>query len=196
MSELYKTVYIKNNKQQKNNYTNEIEEFGVCGDFAGLMVSKLNSTEFTEINGRSNGTLENTLAINEYTYAEFLDLEKLSYNTVQRIGDDFFISGNFTQDTDKTKIYTKLNIQLIRIYIEKQLVSFLRKQISKNLNDSDLINGINNKLNTIIVGVRKYLKDIAFYAELDQVSRTITINLHEQFNSPISILSFSIRELS
>ena len=195
MSQLYKTVYIKNSKQQKNNYTNEIEEFGVCGDFAGLIVSKLNATEFTEINGRTNGTLKNTLAINEYTYDEFLVLEKQSYNTVQRIGNDFFISGNFTQDTDKTKLYTKLNIQLIRIYIEKQLTSYLRRQISRNLNDEKMLFDINKKLNQVVTGVRKFLKDIAFYAELDQVTRTITINLHEQFSTPISILSFSLREL-
>lgn len=195
MSNLYKKVYIKNSKQQKNNYTNEIEEFGVCGDFAGLIVSKLNATEFTEINGRTNGTLKNILAINEYTYDEFLVLEKQSYNTVQRIGNDFFISGNFTQDTDKTKLYTKLNIQLIRIYIEKQLTSYLRRQISRNLNDEKMLFDINKKLNQVVTGVRKFLKDIAFYAELDQVTRTITINLHEQFSTPISILSFSLREL-
>lgn len=180
------TATFNNIKTQRNPKTGDIEEYGVSGDVAGIIVNKLNATTFSEINGRINSTIQNILAINEYTYDEFVDLQEKGINIIGRSGSDYYIQGNEFNHPDSEAL-AKLNIFLIYLYSVGQLEIFMERIISE---ETGVETKIRAKLDEIESALANFIQEFTYELTLD--GRTITIELFEKLNRPISRMTFLI----
>jgi len=189
-------IYFKNKKQQEDKYANEIISLGVIGDIAGQAIQNLNNNNLNELSGKRNSNLKNFLAIYEYTNDELLEMEKESINTVERAGDHYYISGNYTNELDKSKMYSLLNIRIIKLYIQKEIVKFMDDNLSNNMNNKKFDNQLKNKLDQITKNVKKYLFDFDYEIRKVDKSGLIYIDLYESFNEPITRISFNIKDIT
>lgn len=189
-------IFFKNQKQQKNRFDDTIISVGVIGDIAGQAIQNLNNENLNELTGKKNSDLKNFLGIYEYTDDELLEMEKQSVNTVERAGNHYYISGNNTNISDKTKIYAYLNVRIIKLFIYKELNIFLENLIGRNVTDKKIESELNKKLQSIARKVKKFLHDFSYTIDFNYVSGLIEINLYASFNEPISKISVNVRNLS
>jgi len=180
------SVTFNNIKTQINPKTDEIEEYGVAGDVAGIIVSKLNSNKFSEISGITNSEIKNILAINQYTFDEFIQLQEKGINIVARSGDNYYIKGNIFQHPT-SDAFDRLNVYLIYLYSVVTLKVFLELIISE---DENIEIRISAKLNQIKNSLENYISGFDYL--LDISGNTITIDLYENINRPISRMKFII----
>jgi len=179
------TLYC-NKKTQKNPVTNEITEFGVTGDIAGLLIAKLNAGEFYDVVGSRNSSIKNILSINEFTYDETIDLQSNLTNIVQRQGNDFFLYGSATNVLDQKELTSNLNIMIIKLFLEKQVTKFMDGMISENNTTLEFRRKIDNRMQNIKKSVKKYMKDFDYKVEYGQNDKLIDIYLYESYEKPIS----------
>ena len=189
-------IYFSNKKQQKDNFVDEIISLGIIGDVAGQAIQNLNNEVLTELSGKRNSDLKNTLSIYEYTTDELLVFEKDSINTIERNGDHFYISGNYTNLADKSQIYSLLNIRLIKLFIHKEMEKFLDDIISRNFSDETIETEVENKLFDVAQKVRRYLKDFDYTVEKDTKGKVLYVNLYESYNNPISKINVNVRDIT
>lgn len=188
-------IYFNNQKQQKDKWVDEIISIGIIGDVAGQAIQNLNNEVLSELSGKRNSELKNTLSVYEYTSDELLEFEKDSVNTVERNGDHFFVSGNYTNTSDKSQIYSLLNIRLIKLFIHKEMDKFLDDLISRNFSDDRIEIELENKLFDVAQKVRRYLSDFDYSLEKDSKGKTLYVNLYESFNNPISKMNINVRKI-
>jgi len=189
------TTAFKNKKTQLNKFTDVIEEYGITGDVAGVIVNKLNRETFEEVSGQTKSSLKNILSIDEYTYAEKLELEQAYTNIIERVGDDYFIHGNYTNETDKSLIQSNLNTKLLILYIHKGLKKFFDNIISRNYERDVLLRLVNDKMIEVTNSVKNYLTDFTYSIDYDDNSKELYINLYEQYNKQIDRFYINITEL-
>jgi len=189
------TTAFKNKKTQLNKFTDVIEEYGITGDVAGVLVNKLNRETFEEVSGQTKSSLKNILSIDEYTYAEKLELEQAYTNIIERVGDDYFIHGNYTNETDKSLIQSNLNTKLLILYIHKGLKKFFDNIISRNYDRDVLLRLVNDKMIDVTNSVKNYLTDFTYSIDYDDNSKELYINLYEQYNKQIDRFYINITEL-
>jgi len=175
-----KTYKFNNLKTQRNPITGDIEEYGVSGDVAGIIIQKLNSQNFEEIEGKTKSSVKNILSVNEYDNDEWVALQSDCFNVIERSGDSYFIRGNKMDSLDQDSLLAKANIYLIFMFINVKLSLFLEAQISE---EGSLENKVRAKLEEIKKGVSRYVKTFDFQLRVD--GRKIQIDLYEDVNKPI-----------
>jgi len=195
MSNRENLVYFNNQKTQQNPYTNTLEEYGVSGDVAGVVIQKLNSREFSEIAGSTNSDIKNIVSINQYTYDEALEKEKDNENIIERLGDKFFIHGNTTNKTDKEHMTAYLNIKLLVMYIDKGLSKYFDNMIGSNFSDKRILRRLEGKMEEISGNVKRYLRDFAYEITYEDDKRKIDVDIFQAYNKPIGKIKLNIQQI-
>jgi len=181
-----------NTKTQKNPYTDVITEYGVSGDIAGLLISKMNDGNFYDVIGSNNSSIKNILSIDEFTYDETIELQNNYKNIIQRQGTDYYMYGNTTSETDQTKMLSNFNLMVIKLFMEKQIVKFLDTMISENFTDETTLDFIDSKMSDIKNSVKKYLRDFDYRIDYNVNSKLIDVIIWESFDKPISKINIDI----
>ena len=181
LTEFANGIFMSNTKTQKNPFTDEIEEYGVSGDIAGILVSNFNSSEFSEIQGTNESEIKNCLSIEEFTESEYKTLQKQSINVISRAGSIFYFKGNKINGVDE------LNIRIIRTFIAGELESFLEEKIFEETNFSAEISA---KMEQIKKKVKRYMASFSY--DYSEENREVTINLNETMNKPLDKMRFLI----
>lgn len=182
-------------KTQLDIFTEEIVTFGVSGDVAGILIQKLNSNEFSLISGSKNSSLKNTLSINSYSVQEKKDLDKEGINHIERIGSNYAISGNNTNEPNKSKIQSILSNSIIMLYIENSITRYCENLISNNLADNRIIENLKRHIDDVVNNVRGFIYGVNYDLDINHSTNTIQINLYEQLNKLLDRIIINVNEL-
>lgn len=169
-------------KTQRNIFEDKIEYFGLSGDIAGTIVSKLNNDFVGIENGKVKTTIKNILSINEIPVNKQM-------NDVVRSGSDFYFVGNHLFKTSSDEKNRNLIYRLLFIYINRIMDSFLQ---SKIFSINSFENELRSYLEEINKKLKKYMRSYNLTYEVNRKERTVEIYLMENFNKMIHKISFVI----
>lgn len=179
-SGLDKTSYLEKIKTQVNPFTGDIEEYGVSGDCAALLVKALNQNLFSVREGTSNLKIPNCLSINEETPTK-------NQNDVVRAGSDFYLSGNFIYDYDSNTAANNFIFRMAYVYVAQTMKMFLKGLI---FTLSDFDDKIRNKLEEISRNIRTVMKSFEYTYSIN--GRNLEIELKENFHQIMDKMSINI----
>ena len=156
-----------------------------AGDMAGLVVSKLNDKNYSEIISLPDKEFIDIYSVYDYSGTLLETMLTDEYNYIKRKGDKFFLEGNFSDVTDGIRKY--LNIRLILLYAELQIESILRNLLFESNVSQSLVG---TKIRRVRDSVRKYIKTFDYVLTVD--GKNIECDLYIEMNKPYRSLRFDI----
>ena len=182
-------VYMKSQKTQPNPFTRDISYYGLSGDIAGLMIEKLNSTEFTELTGSRNSSIKNCLSVNESSPEQKEEMKREGFTIIDRAVSTFFILNDDIKSADDE--HENINVKFMLLYLNRSISKYINTLISEDMQD-DMVSKVKTFVNAKIKDVRRYLYDIQVRVTKDK--RTITVELFESANKPLRDMVFEVSE--
>lgn len=185
------TIFFQNVKTQIDpvvDVTNDEEEkfvrTGVSGDVAALLISKLSSGKFSEIDGIGNSSLPDTfLSVNHYTAEERKQLEEARVNIIDNVGGKFYIKGNYI-DYDTSYQISNMNVHMVLLYTLFNLSFFMERQLGEIENFEK---ELTKKLEDIKKSIQNYISGFNYIVTKDD-KYTYSVELVEMINKPITKL--------
>jgi len=176
-------------QKKRNRFNDNVEEFSLSGDLAGILVSRLNKAQFDLINSSNNTKLKDTLSVDEDI--DVNELQEDSQNTVVRRSNTFFIWGNYTDNEVKNNPMSSMNIKLLSTWFENELYEFGMSNIGENIN-RQLKNKVNRFMESLISKVNRYFKDISYEVEYKNDDREIEIIIWKNYETIINKININV----